>query len=160
MKTLIIILLCLFYSELYSQILDYKIVSNIGVSVKFPGEPIYTNRPSQNTQSYNYSTENSTFVFQINQLISVVSESEFIENRAIVVNNFVNNLNGQLINSEVKRYGNRRCVDFAFIYNIPRRRIHKSRAFVHRDRLIIISYSADEFDNNVFNRFVNTVKFP
>lgn len=164
MKPILTILFSLFYLFAFSQSFNERVNSNLGVSIKFPGNPQYSVNRDPNVGTYNYtynlSWGGSNFVFQINQLVTHVSEQGLVDGKEVLIRNFLQGVNGRIINSQVSFHKNRRCVDFSFSTSAPSYRINKTRAFVYRDHLIMVSYNSEDFNVRMFNEFVNTIHFP
>lgn len=160
-KTFLILLYCI---PVFSQTFSERVTCSLGISINFPGKPSYskTHDPNIGTYSYlyNYTYNGSDFVFQVNQLIYPTSERDLVEGKDIVVNSFVQGVDGRLLNSRLIKMHNRNCIEFSYRTFRPFQRIHRSHAYVFKDHLIIVTYSSEVFQDEFFNRFANTIVFP
>jgi hypothetical protein len=157
-------LMLLWSITVFSQTFNEKVTSSLGISISFPGTPTFSQTRDNNigtyNYTYNYSLNGSNFVFQINQLISPVTERDLVDGKDLVANNFVKSANGYLINSRVISKHNRRCIEFTFNSFLPTQRINRSHAYVFKNHLIIVTYSSEIFKDELFSRFTNTLVFP
>jgi len=160
-KTFLILLYCI---PVFSQTFSERVTCSLGISINFPGKPSYskTRDPNIGTYSYlyNYTYNGSDFVFQVNQLIYPVSERDLIDEKDVVVNSFVQSVNGSLQNSRLIKMHNRNCIEFSYKTFLPSQRINRSHVYVFKNHLIIITYSSEDFKDELFHNFTNSIIFP